>query len=56
MEDVIKDVANHFSITTEKQQKILEKYMERTLKKENGNYIYDARSTRVKMWWNTRIS
>ncbi|WP_342305919.1 class I SAM-dependent methyltransferase [Methanolobus sp. ZRKC5] len=54
MDEAIDDLANHFSLTTEKQREILEQYLEENLRKENGNYIYDARSTRVKMWWNTR--
>lgn len=54
MDEVINDVANHFSLTTEEQRKILEEYMEKKLRKENGNYIYDSRSTRVKIWWNTQ--
>ncbi len=54
MDEAIDDLANHFSLTTEKQREILEQYLEENLRKENGNYIYDARSTRVKMWWNTQ--
>jgi hypothetical protein len=54
MDEVINNVSNHFSVSTDKQQKTLEQYMENTLRKENENYIYDAHSTRVKMWWNTQ--
>ncbi|WP_319508413.1 class I SAM-dependent methyltransferase [uncultured Methanolobus sp.] len=54
MNEVINNLSNHFSVSTDNQQEILEQYMEKTLRKENGNYIYDARSTRVKMWWNTQ--
>lgn len=54
MDEAIDDLANHFSLTTEKQREILEQYLEENLRKENSNYIYDARSTRVKMWWNTQ--
>ena len=54
MDELIKNVANHFALETDAQRKILEQYMEKTLKKENGNYIYEACSTRVKIWWNSQ--
>ncbi|MDW7732214.1 MAG: class I SAM-dependent methyltransferase [Methanolobus sp.] len=51
--EAVDNLSNHFSIENDEQRKILEEYLEEKLKKENGNYIYDARSTRVKIWWKT---
>jgi len=53
MDEVMNDLSSHFALENDKQEKILEQYLESKLKNEHGNYIYDARSTRVKVWWKT---
>jgi ubiquinone/menaquinone biosynthesis C-methylase UbiE len=54
LDEAVDNLSSHFSLKDEEQKKILEQYLEEKLKKENGNYIYDARSRRVKIWWNTQ--
>ncbi|MEZ5334839.1 MAG: class I SAM-dependent methyltransferase [Methanolobus sp.] len=54
LDEAIDNLASHFSLKNDEQRKILEKYLENTLKKENGKCIYDACSKRVKIWWNTQ--
>jgi ubiquinone/menaquinone biosynthesis C-methylase UbiE len=53
LDEAVERLSNHFSLADNKQRAVLEQYLEENLKKENGNYIYDASSTRVKMWWRT---
>ncbi|TQD23832.1 class I SAM-dependent methyltransferase [Methanolobus vulcani] len=52
LDEAVDNLSSHFSLKNNDQKKILEQYLEKKLKKENGNYIYDARSRRVKIWWN----
>lgn len=54
LDEAINNLSNHFSLQNEDQRQILEAYLEDNLKKENGKYIYDACSRRVKLWWNTQ--
>jgi len=54
LEEAVDNLSGHFSLESDEQKKILEQYLEKTLQKENGNYIYDACSKRVKIWWNTQ--
>jgi hypothetical protein len=54
MNEAVEELSNHFAISNDEQRAILEQYLEENLKKDNGNYLYDAGSTRVKIWWNTQ--
>ncbi|MDY0386847.1 MAG: class I SAM-dependent methyltransferase [Methanolobus sp.] len=54
LDAAVDGLSDHFSLENHEQRMILEEYLKKNLKKENGNYIYDAGSTRVKMWWNTQ--
>jgi len=53
-DEAMENLSNHFALENDKQKKILEKYLESKLKNEHGNYIHDARSTRVKIWWKNK--
>ncbi|WMW24285.1 hypothetical protein RE474_09280 [Methanolobus sediminis] len=50
LDEAVDNLSSHFSLKNDDQKKILEQYLEKTLQKENGNYIYDACSKRVKIW------
>ncbi|WP_321430039.1 class I SAM-dependent methyltransferase [uncultured Methanolobus sp.] len=54
LDEAVDKLSSHFSLESDEQKKILEQYLEKALQKENGNYIYDACSRRVKIWWNTQ--
>jgi hypothetical protein len=54
LDEAVDKLSSHFSLESDEQKKILEQYLGKTLQKENGNYIYDACSRRVKIWWNTQ--
>lgn len=54
LNEAVDNLSGHFSLQNDEQRKILEQYLEKNLTKKDGKYIYDARSTRVKMWWNTQ--
>ncbi len=56
LKEAVDKLTGQFSVTNEEQRKILEQYLDENLIKENGNYIYDARSTRVRMWWSTQAN
>ncbi len=51
LDDAVNEQADHFAIKTEQQREILRQYLKENMQFENGNYIYDARSTRVRIWW-----
>ncbi|WP_129582756.1 hypothetical protein [Methanolobus psychrotolerans] len=53
LNEAVEELSNHFAIANDEQKAIFEKYLEENLKKDNGNYLYDASSTKVKMWWHT---
>ncbi|QLC50613.1 methyltransferase domain-containing protein [Methanolobus zinderi] len=52
--EAMENLSNHFALKNDKQKKILEQYLESKLRNEHGNYIHDARSTRVKIWWKNK--
>ncbi|MBN2109491.1 MAG: class I SAM-dependent methyltransferase [Methanosarcinaceae archaeon] len=54
LNEAMDNLSSHFALENDEQRKILEQYLESKLKYENGNYIYDARSNRVKIWWNSK--
>ncbi len=54
LDEAMKNLSNHFALENDKQRKILKQYLKSELKNEHGNYIYDARSTRVKIWWKNK--
>lgn len=51
LDEAVENHSNHFALENDDQRKVLAQYLEEKLKKENGDYIYDARSTRVRIWW-----
>ncbi|MDG6244635.1 MAG: class I SAM-dependent methyltransferase [Methanolobus sp.] len=51
LDDAVNEQESHFAIETEQQREILRQYLKEKMHFENGNYIYDARSTRVRIWW-----
>jgi len=54
LDEAMENLSNHFALENDKQRKILEQYLKSELKNEHGNYIHDARSTRVKIWWKNK--
>lgn len=53
IDEAMNDLSSHFSISTDEHKTILADYLESTLEKEGDKYLYDATSTRVKIWWKT---
>ncbi len=49
--EAVDDLSSHFSVSTEEHRSILAEYLESTLEKDGDGYLYDATSTRVKIWW-----
>lgn len=54
LDETMEDLSNHFALENDEQKKVLEQYLESKLKNEDGSYTYDARSTRVKIWWKNK--
>ncbi|MBP1908704.1 class I SAM-dependent methyltransferase [Methanolobus bombayensis] len=54
LEEAVDKLSDNFSLENDHQRTILEEYLEENLKKENGSYIYDASTRRVRIWWDTQ--
>ncbi|TGC08047.1 class I SAM-dependent methyltransferase [Methanolobus halotolerans] len=53
IDEAVNNLSSHFSLATNMQRKTLSDYLEHKLERENGNFKYHSRSTRVKIWWKT---
>ncbi|WP_406661968.1 class I SAM-dependent methyltransferase [Methanolobus sp. ZRKC3] len=51
--EAVDNLSTHFSVSTDKHKDILGEYLEGCLEKDGDEYLYDASSTRVKIWWKT---
>jgi ubiquinone/menaquinone biosynthesis C-methylase UbiE len=51
IDEAVNDLSSHFSVSTEEHKAILAEYLGSTLEKDGDEYVYDATSTRVKIWW-----
>lgn len=51
IDEAIDELSRHFSTKTDEHRAIIKEYLESNLEKEGDKYVYDATSTRVKIWW-----
>ncbi|AEH60825.1 Methyltransferase type 12 [Methanosalsum zhilinae DSM 4017] len=54
LDEAVNEQKNHFAIENEQQRKILKQYFQETLQVDNEKYVYDASSTRVRIWWSVK--
>ncbi|SFM30443.1 class I SAM-dependent methyltransferase [Methanolobus profundi] len=54
LEDAVDKLSFHFSLENDVHKQVMEEYLENVLKKENGNYIFDGSTRRVRIWWDTQ--
>ena len=53
LEEAVANLSDHFALGNDEHRIILKEYLQEKLKKENGNYIYDGSTRRVRIWWDT---
>lgn len=54
IDDAVEYFARHLGVKSREEKDFLAKYLESRLEKEDGSFVHEARSTRVKIWWEKR--
>ncbi|MDD1695047.1 MAG: class I SAM-dependent methyltransferase [Methanoregula sp.] len=55
VDEAVADQQDALNLTEERQVLVLRRYLERTLRQENGHYLLKRRSYQAKIWWDKEV-